>query len=111
VDGLRCPDVLKLKASAALDEEDADEEEPESVSLLAPAPPVPNAGDDGDGQSGSEGAGVAAVDTVVPPTANGNSQFMAALVPLVGMELEVCVCIGACTPLFMAWWRVFIFTS
>ena len=80
VDGLRCPDVLKLKASAALDEEDADEEEPESVSLLAPAPPVPNAGDDGDGQSGSEGAGVAAVDTVVPPTANGNSQFMAATI-------------------------------
>jgi hypothetical protein len=71
LDGLCCPDVLKLKSSA-LDEkeEDADGEEHESVSLFAPAPPARNAEDDGNGgQSDSEGAGVAAVATVVVPTA------------------------------------------
>ncbi|CAD6338571.1 unnamed protein product [Miscanthus lutarioriparius] len=79
LDGLCCPDVLKLKSSALDDEEeDADGEEHESVSLLAPAPPARNAGDDG--QSDSEGAGVAAVATVVVPTAYGNSQFIAATV-------------------------------
>ena len=62
LDGLCCPDVLKLKSSALDDdEEDADGEEHESVSLLAPAPPARNTGHDGDGgQSDSEGAGVAA---------------------------------------------------